>query len=198
MRLGLLSSVAAVSIGAATLAGGASGGEDARPGTTARLPVAKRITFFDKRRENLEAPDIAEVVVSNGSAVWQFGGRPLARPTRVVTFRVRVPNRRSLTKDMRVALWIDADASARTGLRGSVPLVGADYLLNSDLKLRPEASLLLCRASSCTTAQARVRASYANGATFSVLASDLGGTRRFRFVVLASSGIVYRPDGPSR
>jgi hypothetical protein len=195
VRLVLLSSVAAVSIGAATLAGGASGGDGARPGSVARLPVAKQITYFDERRENVDAPDIAEVVVSNGSAVWQFGGRPLARPTRVVTFRIRVPNRRSLTKDMRVALWIDVDASTRTGLGGSVPLVGADYLLNWDLKLRPEASLLSCRASSCTTARARVRASYANGASFSVLASDLGGTGRFRFVVLASSGIVYRPDG---
>ncbi len=151
--------------------------------------AASGTTFQDATAEDAAAPDITEVVVSNSDAVWQHDGRPLARPSPIVTFRIEVPNRPVLTEDMRVSLWIDADDDPTTGLAGDVPFRGSDYRVNWDPKLGADAGLN-CIGSGCRFAEARsLRFSYGGGATFSVLASELGDTRRFRFWARVYSGI---------
>lgn len=162
--------------GAAAILGSAgSASPDAR--------IAKSVRFVDELREDLEAPDITAVTVSNTAVTWA--------PASVIAFRIEIANRPTLTEDMRVALWIDADDDPATGLSvaGAV-LPGADYFVNWDHKLRDGASLLSCRDAKCTTVAARsFRFSYASGARFAIRADDLGDTRRFRFAARAYSGI---------
>jgi hypothetical protein len=143
----------------------------------------RRATFLDATLEDPEGPDIAAVVVTS---------RPVAG---WLTFRIRIPNRPTLTKDMRVALWIDSDLDRRTGLGDSTALPGADYFLNWDPKLRQDAGLLRCTASRCTTVLTRtLRFSYSSGATFTLHLADLGEPRRLRFAVRAYSGVEGTPE----
>jgi len=145
--------------------------------------VAKSVRFVDAVREDLEAPDVTVVVVSNTAVAWA--------PASVVSFRIETSNRPTFAEDMRVSLWIDADDDRTTGLADeSGALPGADYFVNWDPKLRDGASLLRCRAAKCTTVAARsFRFSYAGGARFAVRADDLSDTRRFRFAARAYSNI---------
>lgn len=133
-------------------------------------------TFLDPAGEDPAAPDITRVVVSNS-----VGGS--------VTFRVTIPNRPRMTHDMRVSLWIDADDDRATGLGDKGPFVGADYYVNWDHSQRPDATLLRCGPTSCTTVFTNTfKYAYAGGATFTMHAADLGETRGFRFAVRAYSG----------
>jgi hypothetical protein len=169
---------------------GASGNE------SGKAAPAKSVEFEDARGEDPNGVDIAAVTVSNGDAIWQHEGEMLPRASRVVTFRVDVPNRAQFTQDMRVAVWIDADSNRVTGLSGpNVPLVGADFLINWDEKHKNGASLLRCSGEQCRTAAAKLDYAYANGATLRALAADLGNTDGFRFLVLVNAGIVYDSTG---
>ena len=58
-------------------------------------PVANERTYVDERAEDVGAPDITSVVVSNDDS-----GQ--------ITFRLLTPNRRRLTQDMRVRIWFTA------------------------------------------------------------------------------------------
>ena len=184
-------SIAAVRLAvAAWCVAGASGAE------SGKAAPAKSVEFEDARGENPNGVDVATVTVSNGDAIWQHEGEMLPRASRVVTFRIEVPNRARFTEDMRVAVWIDADSNEVTGLSGAdVPYVGADFMVNWDLKQRPDASLLRCSGSQCRTAAAKLDYEYANGATLRALAADVGNTDGFRFAVLVNAGIVYNPTG---
>ena len=53
--------------------------------SSAEATAAKRVRYFDSRREDPQAPDIGTVVVSNTDAA-----RPAASR---VTFRIAIPNR---------------------------------------------------------------------------------------------------------
>jgi hypothetical protein len=184
--------VAAIAVLIALAAWSVSGASGAESGAA----PAKSVQFDDARGENPNGVDIAKVTVSNGDAIWQHEGEMLPRASRVVTFRIDVPNRARFTDDMRVAVWIDADSNDVTGLSGpNVTFVGADFLINWDEKHKQGASLLRCSGEQCRTAAAKLDYEYANGATLRALAADLGSTEGFRFAVLVNSGIVYDSTG---
>jgi hypothetical protein len=144
--------------------------------------VVKTVRYGDPAREDLDAPDIRAVTVSNTEAT--------AASSTEIRFRIEIANRPVLTRDMSIGLWIDADDDAATGLDATGALPGADYLVTWDLRVRREASFLRCGDSGCTRASARTFGfSYSRGATFTIRSADLGGTRRFRFSARASSGI---------
>ena len=63
------------------------------------------VTFPDAVSEDGAAPDITTVRVSNDD-------------TGVITFRANVPNRPTLTDDMRVYVNVDADSDTTTGVGG--------------------------------------------------------------------------------
>ena len=58
-------------------------------------PVANEKIYVDERGEDVRAPDITSVVVSNDDSG-------------LITFRLLTPNRRRLTQDMRVRIWFTA------------------------------------------------------------------------------------------
>jgi hypothetical protein len=150
---------------------------------SAAATAAKRVRFSDATREDPQAPDITAAVVSNSDAV--------RAPASTITFRIEIRNRPTLTEDMRLAVWIDADDDRATGLAEHAALPGADYLVRWDRKLREGASLLRCGESTCRNVPAPTfRFSYGRGATFRMQAAELGNTRRFRFSARAYSGIV--------
>jgi hypothetical protein len=143
--------------------------------------VVKTVRYGDAAREDLDAPDIRTVTVSNTEAS--------SAPSTVIRFRIEIANRPALSRDLRVGVWIDADDDPTTGLDAAGAFPGADYLLTWDRRVRPDASFLRCGESGCTRATARTfDFSYSRGPTFSVQAADLGDTRRFRFTTRASSG----------
>jgi hypothetical protein len=61
--------------------------------------AANRVTFHDAVGEDPSGPDITSVVVSADAN----GG---------LSFRVNVPNRPTLTQDLRMRIWLDADDDA--------------------------------------------------------------------------------------
>jgi hypothetical protein len=159
--------LALASLGLAGMLVGSGGAATAKDPST---------TFLDPTGEDPAAPDITRVVVSNS-----VGG--------LVTFRVTIPNRPRMTHDMRISLWIDADQDQATGLGEKGPFIGADYYVNWDHSQRPDATLLRCGPTSCTTVFTNTfKYAYASGATFTLHAADLGETRGFRFAVRAYSG----------
>jgi hypothetical protein len=140
-------------------------------------------TYRDAVGEDALAPDIRSIVVAMGS------GRELS-------FRVNIPNRPTLTDDMRLRIWLDADDDLSTGLVVSQDLLGLDYFILVDrweLGLGV-ARLFVCTESICSGGP-QVRASYAAGGSFSVPAAELRIKRRqrLRFRVDASSGWAFDP-----
>jgi hypothetical protein len=132
-------------------------------------------TFPDSIGEDVNAPDITNVVVSNDD-------------TGMITFQVNIPNRPALTPDMLVLIFIDSDNNSTTGdtgveyaiqlAGGSVDLFqwnGADYV----------------RAASQTS----LTYSWASGATVRISAQDLGKTKTFAFDVVALSGLAVDANG---
>jgi hypothetical protein len=143
--------------------------------------VVKSVRYGDAAREDLDAPDIRTVTVSNTEAS--------AAASTVIRFRIEIANRPSLSADTRIGVWIDADDDPATGLDAAGAIPGADYLLTWDRRMRPDASFLRCGEFGCTRATARTfDFSYSRGPTFTVRAADLGDTRGFRFITRASSG----------
>ena len=167
MYLGLvLAAAVAVALPAAAT------GAPASTSASARV-AANSTTYQDSVGENPAAPDITTVVASNNDAG-------------IVSIRINIPNRATLTQDMLVVMWIDADNNPQTGDPDSL---GADYLLilfRGDLFLgrwngvddygdTPATSLIF---------------SYQAGATFTINSSELGNTRRFGFAARVFSGVV--------
>jgi hypothetical protein len=162
---------------------GVGSAADARDngGASAAQRVVKTVRYGDAAREDVEAPDIRAVTVSNTEAS--------AASSTVIRFRIEIANRPVLTRDMRIGVWIDADDDPATGLDAAGAFPGADYLVTWDPGVRRDASLLRCGESRCTRASARTFGfSYSRGATFTIQSGDLGDTRRFRFSARASSG----------
>lgn len=144
-----------------------------------------RVTFQDARGEEPDGPDIAGVTVSNGD-------------TGLIAFRIDVPSHAVLTEGMGIEVWLDSDNDASTGASGPAQTRGWDYriLWNSLVTGSEEARLLRCGATSCLSrpgALHGMRFSYANGARFTIGDAELGTTRRFRFSVTVTTGIVRDP-----
>jgi hypothetical protein len=144
------------------------------------------VTFRDALGEDSAGPDIASVVVS-------------ADGNRRLVFRIVVSNRPTLTEDMRLRIWIDADDNLRTGLavQDRPELRGLDYFVLVD---RWELGLGVARLFACTDStcggKGAVSFSYRNGGSFEINAPDIGilHRQRLRFRVETSSGWVYVPS----
>jgi hypothetical protein len=166
----------------ATLAAMVGAGTAASAPSAATRQAETAVTYRDAAGEDALAPDISSIVAAVSSGLQ-------------LSFRVNIPNRPSLTDDMRLRIWLDTDDDLRTGL--TVPdHLGVDYFILVD---RWELGLGVARLFACTesvcSGESQVRASYAAGGTFTVSAAELQIKRRqrLRFRVEASSGWAFDP-----
>ena len=103
--------VLAIAVAVVALPTAASG---AFSGTAAPNRVAANSTSYqDSAGENPAAPDITTLTVSNNDAG-------------VVSFKVDIPNRPTLTQDLLLLVFVDTDANPQTGDPDSL---GADYVI---------------------------------------------------------------------
>jgi hypothetical protein len=114
-----------------------------------------------------------------------------------LAFRVAIPTHATITPDLRLRVWLDADDDRGTGLAVE-GLDGADHFLLVDpTRFRPgEAVLYRCGGSTCTPVSSKPpELRYASGAAFLVEAFALGLERieRFTFHAVVTSGIRYDP-----
>ena len=167
-----------VSIGAATaLLVALTPAGSAAPSQTGKNSV----TFQDSTGEDALAPDITTVVLSNDDKG-------------LLTWVINTPNRPTLTADMLFLIFVDSDANSATGDEG------VDYIIQLFGPLEGSAEIGLFRWNGTDFiatggSQATLAFSYANGATIRLNASELGGTKRFTFNVLAISGLALTPTG---
>jgi hypothetical protein len=155
-------------------------------GPAADAGVAEnRVTFQDARVEEAGAPDITTVAVSNGDA----GS---------ITFRIDIPSHPTFTDDMGIAVYVDSDHDAGTGVSGPGETRGWDYriLWNRPATRSEDPRLLRCDDTRCLSvpgASVGLRFAYSSGARFTILDAELGNTKRFRFSVSVTTGIVRDP-----
>ena len=181
-RLSRSGAAAAALVVASILLLGVAARGDAAPARAA----ANSATFPDSVGEDVASADISSVTVANDD-----------RP--VLTFRVAIANRPTLTGDMVVLVWVDSDANPSSG---DPDTDGADYLIELDGPFGGDpASIGLFRWNGTTyTAQGVPQTSlvfsYANGvATIRISATELGGTRRLSLGVMTAAGITFTPEG---
>ena len=82
-------------------------------GASNTVSASNTVTFQDSTGEDPAGPDITTVVVSNDDKG-------------ALSFRVNIPNRPQLTRDILAALFVDSDANPATGDPG---FLGADYVV---------------------------------------------------------------------
>ncbi len=140
-------------------------------------------TFSDSTGEDPAAADITGLVVSNDDAG-------------ILTFQVNISNRPTLTSDMAVSIFIDSDQNATDGAGPNFD--GADMVLDYE-----SGGVDLGKWNGTTFAFSgsppSLVASYSNGATIKVKASDLG-LATFNFFAATFAGtdpdihIDFAPD----
>lgn len=177
-RTGLVLALLATVVALPTVALGALPSGAASPAAPAAA-TANSQTYQDSTGENPDAPDITTVVVSNNDAG-------------VLTFRVNVPNRPTLTQDMLIWLFVDTDNNGDTGDPESL---GADYVIQL---FQGEAALFRWDGSDFTRrpgdpASTSLLFSYQDGATVTITAAELGNTKQFGFAAIVISGIAFDP-----
>jgi hypothetical protein len=141
----------------------------------------KRTILRDDTGELATGPDVTAVEVSSEAGVLRF--------------RLSIPSNASLTDDLRIRVWLDADDDRSTGL----DLAGKEgldnFLLVERWQLGPGAvGLFRCDGSACTGGRRdSVDFSYASGATFTLDPRELGvgALTRFRFAVEVTAGIAF-------
>ena len=136
-------------------------------------------TFTDSSGEDAAAPDISSVVVSNDDAG-------------MITFKINIANRPTLTADMAVLLFLDTDLKPTTGDTNSF---GSDYLIELD---PGSVGLFQWNGTDFAFAAAQTSLTFAydaTGATIRVSAADLGKTKGLNFGVDAISGIALDASG---
>ena len=142
-------------------------------------PSSNSKHFPDATGEDPQAPDITAVDVSNTNAG-------------LITFKIRIANRPTLTPDMAVFLIMNTDGKTSTGDPG---FLGADYLIDYEsggFELAKWNGTTFVLAQSAGT----LSASYdASGATISIGASDLGATKAIKFLAETVSGITTDAAG---
>ena len=149
-------------------------------GTAAPTGVAANSTSYqDSAGENPAAPDITTLTTSNNDAG-------------VVSFKVDIPNRPTLTQDLLLLVFVDTDANPQTGDPDSL---GADYVIQV---FGGEAALFRWDGADFTRRAGDPPATsliftYQGGVTVTMSAAELGNTKRFGFAVIAVSGIVIDP-----
>ena len=130
-------------------------------------------TYIDSTGEDPSAPDITTIVVSNDDAG-------------LITFKLNISNRPTLTADMLVLLFLDTDQKATTG---DTSTFGADYAIELD---PGQVGLFKWNGTDyiAPPSQSSVTFSYdATGATIRVSAPDLGHVKAFNFAAVAFSGL---------
>jgi len=142
-------------------------------------PAANTATFQDSTGEDPQAPDITTVTVANDD-------------TGMLTFRIAVPNRPTLGQDMEFDIFVDTDSNTSTG---DPDLAGVDYVIEL---VRGETSLFKWDGTGFTRrfgdpSAVTLSSSYQNGLTIRISANELGNTKKFRFFVVAISGLVVDP-----
>ena len=170
-RPGLVLAIAVAVFALPTIASGALSGQAA--------PATNSVTFQDSTGEDPAGPDITTVTVSNDD-------------TGMITFRVNIPNRPSLGQDMLFEIWVDSDDNASTG---DPELAGVDYVMQL---VRGEISLYKWDGADFTRRfgdppAVTLSQSYQAGLTVKISASELGNTKKFKFFVIALSGLVVDP-----
>ena len=136
-------------------------------------------TFTDSTGEDPAAPDITTVVVSNDDAG-------------LITFKVNISNRPTLTSDMTVLMFLDTDQQATTG---DSQASGAEYAIELD---PGSVGLFKWNGSDYVAAPSQTSVTYsydATGATIRASAADLGGTKALNFFLAAFSGITTDAAG---
>jgi len=143
--------------------------------------TANSVTFDDSTGEDAQGPDITTVAVSNNDAG-------------MITFKINIPNRATLTEDMLIDIDLDTDSNPATG---DPETLGADYaieLFRSNIALFRWDGRTFSRTQT-DPPQTSLVFSYAGGATVRISAAELGNTTRFNFGAIAVSGIVLDPNG---
>ncbi len=139
--------------------------------------AANTVTYQDSTGENPAAPDITTIVVSNNDAG-------------MISFKINIPNRAQLTRDILVDMLLDTDANPATG---DPDLLGADYaieLFQGEVVLFKWDGTGLTRRPGDPPATSLIY-SWAGGVTINISAAELGNTKKFGFGVIALSGIVF-------
>jgi hypothetical protein len=147
--------------------------------TASSTITANSTTYTDSSGENPAAPDITTLTTSNTDAG-------------LVTFRVTIPNRATLTQDMLVLLFVDSDANAQTGDPESL---GADYVVQV---FGGEAALFRWDGTDFTRRAGDPPATslifaYQGGVSVTISAAELGNTKKLGFAVIAISGVTTDP-----
>jgi hypothetical protein len=138
-------------------------------------------TFLDSTGEAPNAPDITSVAVSNDDSG-------------LITFKVNIANRPTLTQDMEIDLFLNADANASTG---DPDAYGADYVI---VLVPGDVGLFKWNGTDYRSVSSQSSLVYSydtGGATIKVNASELGGTKSFGLLALAISGITTGVNGDS-
>ena len=136
-------------------------------------------TFTDSTGEDPNAPDITTINVSNDNSG-------------LITFKINISNRPTLTQDMFVLVYLNTDRKTSTGDPQSA---GSDYVVELD---PGQVTLYKWNGTDFRAApsQASVTFGYdASGATIRASARDLGNTKAFGFSVDAASGLVLDASG---
>ena len=136
-------------------------------------------TFTDSIGEDPAAPDITSVVISNDD-------------TGMITFKINISNRPTLTSDMVLFMYLDTDQNAMTGDTQSL---GADYLI---VLVPGEVDLGKWNGTDYPAAPSQTSVTYsydATGATIHVSAAELGHTKGFNVGFDAASGITTDTSG---
>lgn len=163
MRSLVLIAIVAAALGApAALAAGAA--------PAGALPPTQ---YTDPTGDAGPGPDITNVTVSNDAA-----GN--------VTFRIDIPNRPTLTANLIVVVWVDADVNTGTG---DPDLGGIDYSLTF-----LGGSLIASHWNGSiwefgVTLPSFTQGAYASGVTMTINVADLGGVTTFAFWVSATDNL---------
>jgi hypothetical protein len=138
--------------------------------------AANTATFQDSTGEDPAAPDITTIVVSNDDAG-------------MLTFKVNIPNRPQLTRDILVDMFVDTDNSAATG---DPEALGADYAIEL---FAGEVALFKWDGTAFTRRVGDPPATslifqWQDGVTFKISAAELGNTKRLGFAIAVISGLI--------
>jgi len=142
-------------------------------------PASNSVPYQDSTGEDPAGPDITTITVSNDD-------------TGMITFRINIPNRPTLGQDMLFEIWVDSDDNTATG---DPELAGVDYVMQL---VRGEINLYKWDGSDFTRrfgdpSAVTLSQSYQAGLTVRISAGELGNTKKFKFFVIALSGLVVDP-----
>jgi hypothetical protein len=155
-------------------------------GATPERATANTVTFQDSRGEDPAGPDIASTTVSNDN-------------TGLISFKIDVPNQAQLSGEKLYAITIDADNNPATGEPASQFSVGggdfAIELFQQQVNLFQWDGQNYTRSAAGPSQATLIFTDSPTGPTISINASELGGTKKLAFDVIAISGLKFDDSG---